>query len=89
MIERRPIATLLAHVVLVLGVLIVAFPVYLTFVASTQSAQQIAASHPLSLIPGSHGPETYWRALFGGKNEFGSQLAAVAPVLLTRLPGHT
>ena len=85
MIERRPLATLLAHVVLVLGVLIVAFPVYLTFVASTQSAQQIAASHPISLIPGSHGLETYQRALFGGKNEYGSQLPAVAPMLWTSL----
>jgi sn-glycerol 3-phosphate transport system permease protein len=85
MIERRPVANLLAHVVLVLGVLIVAFPVYLTFVASTQSAQQIAASHPISLIPGSHGLETYQRALFGGKNEYGSQLPAVAPMLWTSL----
>ena len=85
MIERRPLASLLAHVVLVLGVLIVAFPVYLTLVASTQSAQQIAASHPISLIPGSHGPATYARALFGGKNEFGSQLPAVAPMLWTSL----
>jgi sn-glycerol 3-phosphate transport system permease protein len=85
MIERRPIATLLAHVVLILGVLIVAFPIYLTFVASTQTAEVIAQSRPLSLIPGGHGLETYQRALFGGKNEFGSDMPAAAPMMLTSL----
>ena len=48
MVERRPALTALSHVVLILGVLIVAFPVYVTFVASTQSAQQIAQSRPRS-----------------------------------------
>ncbi|MBT9599472.1 MAG: sn-glycerol-3-phosphate ABC transporter permease UgpE [Vitreoscilla sp.] len=85
MIERRPLATLLSHLVLMLGVLIVAFPVYLTFVASTQSAQQIAQAHPVSLMPGTHALETYQRALFGGKNEFGSQTPAAAPMMLTSL----
>ena len=85
MIERRPIATLLAHTVLILGVLIVAFPIYLTFVASTQTAEVIAQSRPLSLIPGGHGLETYQRALFGGKNDFGSELPAAAPMMLTSL----
>ena len=33
MIERRPGLDLLAHAVLLLGVLVVAFPVYVTFVA--------------------------------------------------------
>jgi sn-glycerol 3-phosphate transport system permease protein len=85
MIERRPLATLFSHLVLVLGVLIVAFPIYLTFVASTQSAEQIAQSRPISLLPGSHALETYHRALFGGKNEFGSQTTAAAPMMWTSL----
>ena len=85
MIERRPIATLMAHIVLILGVLIVAFPIYLTFVASTQTAEVIAQSRPLSLIPGGHALETYQRALFGGKNDFGSELPAAAPMMLTSL----
>ena len=85
MIERRPLATLLSHLVLMLGVLIVAFPVYLTFVASTHSAQEIAQAHPVSLMPGGHALETYQRALFGGKNEFGSQTPAAAPMMLTSL----
>jgi sn-glycerol 3-phosphate transport system permease protein len=85
MIERRPIATLLSHLVLVLGVLIVAFPVYLTLVASTQSAPEIVQSHPLSLIPGNHALETYRVALFGGTNSMGSTITGAAPMMLTSL----
>lgn len=85
MIERRPLATLLSHLVLLLGVLIVAFPVYLTLVASTQSAEQIVQSHPLSLLPGNHAVETYKLALFGGTNSVGSKVAGAAPMMWTSL----
>jgi len=85
MIERRPLATLLAHTVLLLGVLAVAFPVYLTWVASTQTAEQIVQSRPLSLWPGGHGLATYRLALVGGMNSVGSQVPAAAPMLLTSL----
>jgi sn-glycerol 3-phosphate transport system permease protein len=85
MIERRPVLDALAHAILILGVAVVAFPVYLTLVASTQSAQEIAASRPLSLWPGSHGLETYRIALFGGETSAGSKLAAGAPMMLVSL----
>jgi sn-glycerol 3-phosphate transport system permease protein len=85
MIERRPAATVLSHLVLVLGVMVIAFPLWLTFVASTQSAEQIAQSHPVSLLPGSHAWETYRLALFGGKSSQGSTLAGAAPMLLVSL----
>ena len=81
MVERRPALTLLAHLTLILGVLIVAFPVYLTFVASTQSAEQIAQSRPLSLIPGDHLLETWKLALFGGETSAGSKIPAALPML--------
>jgi sn-glycerol 3-phosphate transport system permease protein len=71
--------------VLVLGVLVIAFPLWLTFVASTQSAEQIAQSHPVSLLPGSHMLDTYRLALFGGKSSTGSQFPAAAPMLLVSL----
>jgi sn-glycerol 3-phosphate transport system permease protein len=64
MVERRPLLRLLAHVVMLLGVLIVAFPLYLAFVASTHSAQDIVQA-PMPLLPGSHFWETYKAALFG------------------------
>jgi sn-glycerol 3-phosphate transport system permease protein len=81
MIENRPAATVLAHLTLILGVLIVAFPVYVTFIASTQTATQIAQSVPLSLLPGDNFVQSYKFALFGGKTEYGSTLPAAWPML--------
>ena len=57
MVERRPWMTLLSHAVLITGVLVVAFPLYLTFVASTQTAQAIVQA-PMPLLPGGHLWET-------------------------------
>ena len=85
MIERRPVLDFVAHAVLVIGVLIVAFPVYLTLVASTQSAQDIASSRPLSMLPGSHFLETYQLALFGGETSMGSKFPAAAPMMMVSL----
>jgi sn-glycerol 3-phosphate transport system permease protein len=81
MVERRPVLDVVTHVVLIVGVLIVAFPVYLAFIASTQSAEQIASSHPLSLMPGSHLAESYRLALFGGKTYGGATIAPGWPML--------
>ena len=75
MVERRGGLTVLSHLVLVLGVIIVAFPVYIAFVASTQTSAQIAQSSPISLIPGDHFIETYRVALFGGDTAAGSRIA--------------
>ena len=71
MVERRPLLSLLAHAVMLLGVLIVAFPLYLAFVASTHSAQDIVQA-PMPLLPGSHFWETYKAALFGRDVSMGS-----------------
>ncbi len=51
MIENRPFVTLLAHIILVLGVALVAFPVWITFVASTHEAARMTQV-PLPLWPG-------------------------------------
>jgi sn-glycerol 3-phosphate transport system permease protein len=64
MVERRPTLGILAHVVLILGVLIVAFPLYVTFIASTQTADQIVQA-PMSLLPGTQLVENYTAALKG------------------------
>ena len=85
MIENRPAATVLSHLVLVLGVLIVAFPVYLTFVASTQTAEQIVQNVPMSLLPGSNFIESYKLALFGGQTSGGGRIAPVAPMMFNSL----
>ncbi len=81
MVENRPVATVLSHVVLLLGVLIVAFPIYITFIASTQTAEQIVQNVPMSLLPGSNLIQSYKLALFGGQTEYGSMLPAAAPML--------
>ncbi|GAB4088623.1 ABC transporter permease [Hydrogenophaga soli] len=81
MIERRPWLTLLAHCILIVGVLVVAFPVLVTLIGSTQTAEQISSSHPLSLWPGSNVWESYRLALLGGKTSGGSTIAPVLPML--------
>ena len=74
MVEERPWLTFLAHAVLIAGVLIVAFPLYVTFVASTLTAEQILTV-PMPLLPGSHLVDNYAQALSSG-----STMGASAPV---------
>jgi sn-glycerol 3-phosphate transport system permease protein len=81
MIERRPWLNALAHTILIIGVLVVVFPVLVTFIGSTQTAEQISSSNPLSLWPGGNFLESYRLALFGGKTSSGSTIAPVAPML--------
>ncbi|MFT3848744.1 MAG: sn-glycerol-3-phosphate ABC transporter permease UgpE [Propionivibrio sp.] len=85
MVERRPGLTLLSHLILVLGVIIVAFPLYLTIVASTQTAEEINQAIPMSLLPGSHLLETYKTALFGGMSTGGSKITGAAPMMWVSL----
>jgi sn-glycerol 3-phosphate transport system permease protein len=75
MVERRPLVAALSHFVLTLGVLVIAFPLYITFVASTHTAQEIVQV-PMPLLPGSHLLENYTAALTG--NYDGA--ASTAPV---------
>jgi sn-glycerol 3-phosphate transport system permease protein len=75
MVERSPFLTLLAHTVMIMGVIIVAFPLYLAFVASTHTAQEIVQA-PMPLLPGSYMWETYRKALLGG----GAGAGSTAPV---------
>ncbi len=81
MVENRRIADTLSHLVLLLGVAIVAFPVYVTFIASTQTAEQIVQNVPMSLLPGDNMVESYRLALFGGQTAYGGRLAPALPML--------
>ncbi len=65
MVENRPWLSWLSHAVLLLGVAVVAFPVYVTFVASTLTAEQVLDA-PMTLLPGSHLVENYTRVLSAG-----------------------
>ena len=65
MVENRPWANLVSHLILIVGVLIVAFPVYVAFVASTTDMATIANGQ-LSLVPDRHLVENYAQILFHG-----------------------
>jgi sn-glycerol 3-phosphate transport system permease protein len=68
MVERRPGLTVLSHVVLILGIAIVAFPIYLAFVASTHTRDAILQV-PMPLLPGGHMFENYSAALLGADTQ--------------------
>jgi len=74
MVERRPILDFFTHLTLLVGVAVVVFPVFVALIGSTQTAEQIASSNPLSLVPGSHFFENYKLALLGGKVSGGSTI---------------
>ena len=71
MVERRPLLTFLTHAVLLVGVVIVAFPVYLTFVASTHTAAEIVQA-PMPLLPGDQFWHNYSAAFSGEEKGQGS-----------------
>ena len=71
MVERRPALGVLAHAILLLGVLVVAFPLYIAFVASTHTAEEIVQV-PMPMLPGPHLIENYHDALVGGGKGAGS-----------------
>jgi sn-glycerol 3-phosphate transport system permease protein len=82
MVERRPLLDLAAHLVLLLGIAIVAFPVYITFVASTRDATDIIHG-TMPLYPGLDLVENYWSALFQGSGRL--RTTAVSTMMLNSL----
>ena len=44
MVENRPLLTILTHLVLVVGLIIVLFPIYIAFVASTHLTEDVISS---------------------------------------------
>jgi sn-glycerol 3-phosphate transport system permease protein len=74
MVENRPWSDFFAHAILILGVIVVAFPLYVTFVASTLTYDQII-DVPMPLIPGDQLIENYGQVLRAG-----SQKGSAAPV---------
>ncbi len=77
MVENRPFLTLLSHLVVILGVAVIAFPVWMTFVASTHSQQTMLQS-PIPLLPGPYLIENYTQVLTEGYGRVGS-----TPVMMT------
>ncbi len=82
MVENRPVGDLFAHAILILGVAVVAFPLWFTFVASTLTFDQIV-NVPMPIVPGEHAWENYRQALVSG-SERGSS-APVSTMLINSL----
>ena len=71
MVERNRFLDWLSHAVLILGIVVVALPVYITFVASTRTTEEIIHP-PMPMVPGSHLIENYRAALSGEREGPGS-----------------
>jgi sn-glycerol 3-phosphate transport system permease protein len=65
MVEKRPLLDVVSHAVLIIGAFVIAFPLYVTFVASTLSLDEIM-SVPMPLLPGNHFLENYSQVLTAG-----------------------
>jgi sn-glycerol 3-phosphate transport system permease protein len=74
MVENRPWLDFLAHAILIVGVVVVAFPLYVTFVASTLTYDQITTV-PMRMLPGDQLVENYSQVLGEG-----SKKGSAAPV---------
>ena len=68
MIENNRFLDILTWVVLAVGIAIIGFPVYVTFVASTLTAQEVLQA-PMTLVHGGHFLENYRTALVDGVGE--------------------
>ena len=67
MVEKRGAGLWLTHVFMILGVLVIFFPIWLAFVASTVTQPEIVKP-PMPLWPGDQFVENYSKALFAGVN---------------------
>ena len=72
MVENRPYLTIFSHIVLLLGIGTVAFPIYVTFVASSHTAQAMLEV-PIPLLPGDQFMTNLEMVLFGAIETIGGQ----------------
>ncbi len=83
MVENRPILNIVSHIILILGIAIVALPIWITFVAATHDAVRMTQA-PIPLLPGSHFWENFQQTLFGSGLS-GTEIAPVWRMLLNSL----
>lgn len=76
MVENRPVLDFFTHLVLIVGVLIVAFPVYVAFIASTHDAGAFVRG-VIPLLPGDNMVQSYSQML-----DSGLRVAGTPPVWL-------
>jgi len=73
-LDRDPLMKVLTYLVLIAGVAIIALPVWVTFVASTQTLEQVLAA-PMSLLPGDRFLANYAEVLAAGAGNSGAPVA--------------
>jgi sn-glycerol 3-phosphate transport system permease protein len=71
MVEHRPLGGIVSHLILIAGVAIIALPLYVAFVGSTLSFDQVT-SVPMQMTPGTHLIDNYSAVLTKGSTA-GSQ----------------
>ena len=71
MVERYPVLTFFSHVMLIVGVLIFAFPIYVVFVASSVPLAEIMRA-PMPIIPGTQILQNYGTAIMTGVADVGA-----------------
>ena len=82
MVENRPVLNFLSHLVMIVGVVVVVFPVYLAFIASTRGPNDFY-SGVVPLLPGPHMIENYWAMLTNGMSTSGAP--PIGPMMLNSL----
>jgi sn-glycerol 3-phosphate transport system permease protein len=71
MIERSLIRRFLPHAYLVVAVVVIVFPIWLVFSASTQTLADVLDA-PMPIVPGRHFLDNYSRALLEGTQNLGA-----------------
>ena len=64
MIERTPVLNILTHVILISGLVMILIPIWLAFVAATQTLQAVNSA-PVEFLPVSP-PLPWCFSIFGG-----------------------
>lgn len=78
MVENRPFLTFLTYFILIVGIIVTCFPVYVAIIASTHGSDAFSTG-TLPLLPGDQGIENYKMVLGDGMQKMG--LPSVGPLL--------
>lgn len=71
MVEQTRLQRLMPHIILIVAVVVIVFPIWLVFSASTHTLQEIMSA-PMPVGPGGHFAENYGSALLHGTDNLGT-----------------